>query len=132
MRTSGVFANIPANGARTLTARIWHIVETLWIERIAEVEIYQARLHNGTQVLIIDLKDTVHTSKYNRYAAINRNSSTTQACTCPPWYYRNIVVSCNFDDCGYLFCCRRQHYNVGCAAIDRGIILIQHQIVRGV
>src|SRR5437588_9990331 len=47
MWPTSVFAHIATNSTRSLATGIGHIIETLWIKRIAQMEIYQAWLHNG-------------------------------------------------------------------------------------
>ncbi len=60
MRSSRVFANIAADGAGALAAGIGYIVKSVRIEGVAQVQVDQAGLHDGPQVLIIDFKHAVH------------------------------------------------------------------------
>src|SRR5215472_13222769 len=125
-----VFTYIPANGAGTLAARIGHIVETLWVKRITQVQIHQPWLHNCTQIGVINLKNTVHTGKYDHDTAVDGDCAAAEACACAPWHNRYFMARCNLDNLGYFFCRGWQYHYVGCTAINRSIVLIQHQVIR--
>src|SRR5260370_35107461 len=99
-KNRGFYRGIGANSAGSLATRIGHIVVSLWIKRIAQMEIYQARLHNGAQISIINLENAVHTGKYDYDTAVDGNSPSTQACTCASRHNRHIVTRCYFYNLG--------------------------------
>src|SRR5256714_13460334 len=73
VRATCVFANIASDSTGTLAAWIGHVIVSLWVQCITEVEIDESRLHNGAQVIVIDLEDTIHASKNDNDTTINRN-----------------------------------------------------------
>src|SRR2546429_5743775 len=92
MWSSSIFTHVAADGTRTLTAGVWHIVEALWVQSVAQVQVDQPRLYNCTQVIVVNLKYAVHTRKNHDNAAIYRNGTTTQTCTRASWHYWHIVA----------------------------------------
>src|SRR5437763_157660 len=126
---TGILPYIAADGARTLTTRIWHIVKSLWVQGVGQVQIDQARLYNCPKVIVIHFQDTVHAGKNDNYTTINGNSATTQTCSSATWYDRYVMVNCYLDDGRHIFSRGRQYYDVGGTAIDRCIVLIKHQII---
>src|SRR5579875_3952992 len=104
MRAACVFADIADNGARALAARVGYVIESLRIQRITQMKIDQAGLNNCSQIIVIDLEDTVHAGECNNDPTINRDGSSTQARARASWYNRHVVMGGNFDNSRYIFC----------------------------
>src|SRR5579863_7596916 len=131
MRTARVLTNVAANSTGALATWVWHIVISLGIQGIAQMEVDESRLYDCSQVIVINLKDAVHTGENDHNTTVNRDSTAAQACSRATWHHRYSVESRNFNNSGNIFCSCRHDHNIRCTAIDRSIIFIEHQIIRG-
>src|SRR5438067_5913190 len=96
------------------------------------MEIDQPWLDNGAEVLIIDLKDTIHATEDDEDAPIHGNSSATQTSSSTTRDNRYVVTGRNLDESCYLLGVCWQHHHIRSAPINGGIIFIQCQIIRRV
>src|SRR5262245_21882154 len=129
MGTASVFTGIAAKGAGALAAGIWHVVETPWIERYAQMQIDETRLDNGAQIIEIDFKNTIHTCKDDHDTAIDGDCAAAEAGTRTAWHDRYAIASRYLHDLCHILAGCRQNDDIRGTAINRGVILVEGYIV---
>ena len=75
MHAAGVLGDIAADRAGDLRGRIRRVIKALRLDRLADREIGDARLHPGAAVLIVDLENAVELAHREQDAVLERHGA---------------------------------------------------------
>ena len=80
---------------------------------VLQILIGDSRLHTGSAVVWIDLKDAVHAFQAQHYAAQDRYRGTSGAGAGASGYHRNCIPVAQYDDFHHLFMADRKYHSLG-------------------
>ncbi len=89
-----------------------------------------ARLHDGKEILAIDLDDLVHPTQVDDYAAPRRHRAAAQPRPCSPGGNRKALLVRQTNDCRDLVCVRGPHHCLGPVLYVLGVVAVADQVLR--
>ena len=128
MRTAGVLRHIAADGAGALARRVRCVKIFLSLDRQSDVQVDDARLHDGALVGEIDFENPVHAGEADGDAPGARNRAPAQSRAGAAPHDGYVVLPCDFDDRDHVFGAAWKNDHLRTGLVDAAVVLIEQQV----
>ena len=132
MGPAGVLRYVAADGAGLLARRVGGVVEAVLAYRCAQVQVHQPRLHNGDEVLGVNLQDPLQPSHGQKDAAGRGEGSATYAGASAPGHDGYALPVSDLDGPGHLLGGAGNDHDLRVARRLGAVVFEDYQVLRGV
>ncbi len=91
MRPTGVEGQISPDGADLLAAGVGGVIQPVWFSRLAHLQVYRSRFHNGEAIFRVELQDAIQPVQANDHPSRHRHGAPGKTGAASPRHKGSVV-----------------------------------------